>query len=473
MAVKLGSIYGIPLYMDYSWFVILALIIYTVGFGYMPAEYPGRSAAIYFILGVLSAILLLVSIVVHELAHSIIAKRNGLKIGRITLYLLGGVSEMSEEPPNASLELRMSAAGPLTSFAIAGGSYLAWFVAIYSNASVTIHELVGGPLYYSALFNLIVAAFNLIPAFPMDGGRVLRSIFWRFNGDMIRSTKIASNVGRIFAYIMIFGGILLSFLNVNLIFDGIWLVLIGWFIASGATSEYRQVQIMRNVADLKARDMMTRNIDRVADDISLAELSSQFLQYKHNGFPVMRGEDLIGCVTMHDLRSVKRENWDTTKVSDIMTPKTKLVTVKESDPAKHVLTLMGSNQIGRIFVLSEDMSGKLVGIITRTDVMRTIQMQETLQRTAPPPRPSGSERVISLEVGMLFQIVPPGSGGTNWSITFNPSELGLVSEQIVQISPDLETKQFTLQALKRGTFYVNLIQSSDKKTSLKYTIVVN
>jgi Zn-dependent protease/CBS domain-containing protein len=455
--------------LDYSWFIILALIIFTVGFGVMPVQYPHLSYAVYLLLGVLSAILLFASIVVHELAHSIIAKRNGLKIGRITLYLLGGVSEMVEEPPNSSLELRMSAAGPLTSLAIAAGCYVAWLASVSVKASVIIQ----GPLYYSALFNLIVAAFNLIPAFPMDGGRVLRSIVWRFNGDMIRSTKVASNVGRIFAYLMMFGGILLAFLYPGYFFDGIWLVLIGWFISSSAQSEYRQVQIMRDVADLKARDMMTKTVDIVSDDITLSDLSSQFLQYKHNGFPVMRGDELIGCVTMHDLREIKKELWDSTRVADIMTPKGKLVTVKESDPAKQVLALMGRNQIGRIFVLSDDMSGRLVGIITRTDVMRTIQMQESFLKGAPPPAPAGSERNISAEVGMLFQIVSPEYGGINWSASFNPSEFSLISEQIVQIAPGKQTKQFTLQALKKGMFYISLNQLGDRKIALRYTIIVS
>ncbi|MDH2900658.1 MAG: site-2 protease family protein [archaeon] len=469
MAIKLGSIYGIPLYLDYSWFIILALIIFTVGFGVMPSQYPHLPYAEYLLLGVLSAILLFVSIVVHELAHSIIAKRNGLMIGRITLYLLGGVSEMTEEPPNPSLELRMSAAGPITSLAIAGASYVAWIASTSVKASVIIQ----GPLYYSALFNLIVAGFNLIPAFPMDGGRVLRSIVWRLNGDMIRSTKVASNVGRIFAYLMMFGGILLAFLYPGYFFDGIWLVLIGWFISSGAQHEYKQVQMMRDVADLKARDMMTRNVDRVPEDITLTDLSSQFLQRKHNGFPVMRGDELIGCVTMHDLRGTKRELWDSTRVTGIMTPKEKLVTVKETDHAKKALSLMGSNQIGRIFVLSDDMSGRLVGIITRTDVMRTIQMQESFLKSAPAPAPKGSERNISVEVGMLFQIISPEYDGIAWSTSFNPGEFSLISEQIVQIAPDRQTKQFTLQALKKGTFYISLNRPGDKKTALRYTIIVS
>jgi Zn-dependent protease/CBS domain-containing protein len=468
MAIKLGTIYGIPLYLDYSWFIILALIIFELAFLVMPVEYKGLSTGVYLLLGVLSALLLFASIVVHELAHSIIAKRNGLKIRRITLYLLGGVSEMSEEPPNPSLELRMSAAGPLTSLAIAGVSYLAWL----GSLSI-VSPIIQGPLYYTAFFNLIVAAFNLIPAFPMDGGRVLRSIIWRSNGDMIRSTKISSNVGRIFAYLMMFGGIALSFLYPGYLFDGIWLVLIGWFISSSAQSEYRQVQILRDVADLKARDMMSRTVDRVSPELTLSELSSQFLQYKHNGFPVMRGDELIGSVTMRDLRGIKRELWDTTRVSDIMTPKEKLVTVKGGDPAKLVLASMGNNQIGRVFVLSDDLSGRLVGIITRTDIMRTIQMQQSFQKNAPPPAPAGSERNISVEVGMLFQIIAPESGGLNWTPSFNPSEFSLISDQIVQIAPDKQAKQFTLQAMKKGRFYVSLNQSGDKRGSLMYTIFVN
>lgn len=470
MAIKLGSIYGIPLYLDYSWFIILALIVYEVGFLIMPSptEYPGLSVLDYLILGLLSALLLFVSIVVHELAHSIIAKRNGLKIGRITLYLLGGVSEMMEEPPNASLELRMSAAGPLTSLAIAAGSYLGWLVSKDLHVSVIIQ----GSLQYSGIFNLIVAAFNLIPAFPMDGGRVLRSIIWRFNNDIIRSTKTAANVGRIFAYVMIFGGVLLVFIFPGLLFDGLWLVLIGWFISSGAQSEYRQVLIQRDIADLKARDMMTRTIDSVPPDINLSELSYRFMQQKHNGFPVMNGEDVIGCVTMHDLRRVKKEFWDTTRVADIMTPKEKLITVKASDPAKQVLQLMSSNQIGRIFVLSDDINGKLVGIITRTDVMKAIQMQESFLRNAPPQAPGGIERTISVQTGMLFQIIGPSEGGTNWSASFNPGEFSLISEQLMQLSPEKETKQFTFQALNKGTFFITLLQPRDKRGT-RYTIIVS
>jgi Zn-dependent protease/predicted transcriptional regulator len=464
LAIRLGSIYGIPLYLDYTWFIIMALIIYEVGF----LTNPRLSFWDSLVLGVLSSLLLLVSIVVHELAHSIIAKRNGLKIRRITMYLLGGVSEMMEEPPNSSLELRMSAAGPLTSLAIAGASYLGWIASLTLAAS----PIITGTLQYSSYFNLIVAAFNMIPAFPMDGGRVLRSIFWGFNRDIIRSTKIAANVGRIFAYAMMFGGVVLAFLFPDYLFTGLWFVLIGWFISSGAQNEYRQVLIQRDIADIKARDMMTRTIDNVPPDINLNELSYRFMQRKHEGFPVVIGEDILGYVTMRDLRHVKKDLWDTTRVSDIMIPKEKLSTVKSGDSAKQVMSSIGSTQLGRIFVLSDELSGKLVGIITRTDVMRMIQMQQSFQRNAGPQAPEGSERTISVQIGMLFQIIGPSGGGASCYASFNPNEFALVSEQMVQLAPDQATKQFTFQALSRGTYFITLLQAGDKR-GIKYIIVVS
>ena len=203
MAIKIGSFYGIPLYLDYSAFKIFALIAYTVGFGLMPTSYPNLSTIEYISIGILSANQLFVSIIVHELAHSIVAKRNGLKIGKITLYLLGGVSEMEEEPPNAGLELKMSAAGPLTSIAIAVACFFGWVASVNSNAPA----LIQGPVYYSFLVNAIVAGFNLIPAFPMVGGRILRSLIWRRNNDMMKSTRTAATIGRGFAYLIMFAGI--------------------------------------------------------------------------------------------------------------------------------------------------------------------------------------------------------------------------------------------------------------------------
>ncbi len=437
----------------------------------MPVSYPNLPWVEYLSIGLLSAILLFVSIVIHELAHSIVAKNNGLKIAKITLYLLGGVSEMSEEPPTASLELKMSAAGPLTSIAIAIICLFGWI------ASVSIHApvLVQGPLQYAFYVNALVAGFNLIPAFPMDGGRILRALIWRGNNDVMRSTRIASSVGRIFAYIFMFVGIFyLFFID---IFDGLWLLLIGWFVSSGASSELNQMIVKRDLSGLKAGDVMTRAVDSVSPDTTLTELSSKFLEDKHNGFPVMGNDGkILGCVTMEDMRKTKKSLRDTTLVKDIMTPREKLVTVKSDDPAELAVNLMSKNRIGRVFVVeSED--GKLSGLITRSDIMKTIQVQESILGTSK----AGAERQrsISVEKGMMFEIDCPVVRGLTWSATFNTGEFTLVSQNVVQLSGGGQSTQFTFEALQKGRFSITLsptVASGSKelssRESIRYSIVV-
>lgn len=472
IAIKLGTVYGIPLFLDYSGLVIFALIAYTVGFGLMPATYENLSTVLYASIGILSAILLFISIIVHELAHSIVAKNNGLKIGRITLYLLGGVSEMEEEPPSANLELKMSAAGPLTSIAIAVVCYLGWMVSIYVHASV----LIQGPLQYSYLVNALVAGFNLIPAFPMDGGRVLRSLLWRRNKDMMHSTKTASSIGKIFAYLIMFAGVF--YLVAINIFTGLWLIIIGWFISSSASSEMNQLIIQQELSPLKARDMMTRYVDSVKPDITLSELSSQFMTHKHNGFPVIDdAETVVGCITMDDLRHVKRELWDTTLVKDVMIQREKLVTVKDGDPAQLIVNLMQKNRIGRVFVLNDN--GSLSGIVTRSDVVRTIEIQEggkgRIGRFATSPEVA---RSIPVEKGMMFEIDSPAGG---WTPSFNHNDFTLISENITSKPNDGEETQFTFEALRTGRFSIILLpksietnkQGPNQERGIKYTIIVS
>ena len=470
MAIKLGTVYGIPLFLDYSGLVIFALIAYTVGFGLMPVTYKNLSWTIYASIGILSAILLFVSIIVHELAHSIVAKNNGLKIGRITVYLLGGVSEMEEEPPTANLELKMSAAGPLTSIAIAVVCFFAWMISGDLHASI----LIQGPLQYSYLVNALVAGFNLIPAYPMDGGRVLRSLLWRRNKNMMQATKTASSVGKVFAYLIMFAGVF--YLIAIDVFTGLWLIIIGWFISSSASSEMNQMKIQQDLSTVKAKDMMTRNVDSIKPEISLGELSSEFMSRKHNGFPVIDSAgELVGCITMDDLRRVKRELWDSTLVKDVMIQKEKLITVREKDPAQLVVNLMQRNRIGRIFVLTDAL--QLAGIITRSDVVKTIEVQESALGihglgTVP------IARNVPVEKGMLFEIESPSG---KWTPSFNPSECTLISESVSQQSDEGDVMRYTFETLKRGRFSIILLPKSmdgaEKKTSqdkgVKYTVIAS
>ncbi len=472
MAIKVGSISGIPLRIDYSWFIIFLLIVWTVGYGFMPAQYPNLPSIDYLAIGILSAIMLFLSILLHELAHSIVAKRNGLKIGSITLFLFGGVSAMEEEPGTSGLELKMSAAGPLTSVAIALISWFAWIASVDLGASV----LVQAPLYYTALVNVIVAGFNMIPAYPMDGGRVLHSILWGVNKDMVRSTRIASAVGQGFAILMMMGGLFFFLFTAGGFFTGFWLILIGWFVWSGAKSELNQTIIHRDLSNMKVSDIMTRNVDSVSPDINLEELSVNFMERKHNGFAVMSNGEFIGCVTTADLRRVKKENWVQSQVRQVMTPKEKMITVGENDPAEKSLMLMKMRQIGRVFVL--DAGGKLSGIVTRTDVIKTIQMKEAIYEGKGASESALLGLQLAVDQGMLFELEPK-AGGTDWHASYNSSGFLLVSERIVQLSGGAQTKQFTFQALQNGRYTIVLSHGvpepgrAPKGQSLTYTIVVS
>jgi len=436
----------------------------------MPVSYPGLSWTVYLSIGILSAVFLFVSILIHELAHSIVAKNNDLKVTKITLYFLGGISEMPEEPPTANLELKVSAAGPLMSIVIAVISFVGWMASIQLHASV----LIQGPLQYLYLVNALVSGFNLIPAFPMDGGRIMRSLIWRRNGDLLRSTEIASKVGRVFAYIFMAVGVFFLFF-VDL-FDGLWLLLIGWFVSSAASSELNQLRLMRDLGTLKAEDLMTRNIDSVSPEITLSELSSRFFEYKHNGFPVVDSNgDVAGCVTTDDLRKTKKNLWDSTFVKDIMTPKEKLITVKNDEPAELAVTLMVRNQIGRLFVF-DSKTGKLTGLITRSDVMKAIQVQESIlgsNRSGQPP--ADRQRFISVEEGMMFEIECPAVPGATWFAAYNTGEFTLISQNLVQLSGGGQSTQFTFEAREKGRFSITLYPHTkpNPREALIYSVVVS
>ena len=442
MAIKLGNIYGIPILLDYSWFIIFFLIVWTVGFALMPSEYPGLSTAEYLFIGILSSVLLFVSILLHELAHSIVAKRNSLKIASITLFLFGGVSAMEEEPSSPELELKMSSAGPLTSLALAGILEIMYLIF----ASANLPPLIQAPVQYIAYFNFIVALFNLLPAFPMDGGRVLRSIIWMRNKDIFRSTRTASTIGQWIAYGMMFVGFFFI-LTVDLL-SGLWFILIGWFISSGAKASMGQAIIERGLQRMTASEVMSRNVDSVDPDMSLTDLSNEFFQKKHNGFPVLSEGELVGCVTSHDLRKVKREQWSMLKVRDIMTGKPDLVTMKETDQANNSISLMNNKRIGRVFVVDE--FGKLKGIITRTDIIKTVQLQELSKQTPGSSETfEGLKRTFLAEKGMFFVIEQELGSARDLVAEFDSGRLKLADARITESNGKM-VKQFVFEIHQSG-----------------------
>ena len=375
MSLNIGRIIGIPVRIHYTLWLVLLLIAWSLAEGYMPQHYPGLGATTYWAIGIVSAIILFVSVFLHELSHSYIAKKNGLPIKRITLFFFGGVSEMSEEPKDPALEVRMAAAGPLTSFLIAivlGGFW-----------SLTV--LVGGPnpggltpiiatLYYAALLNGVLGAFNLIPAFPLDGGRVLRGSLWSRSKNLLSATANATRVSEAISLLMMAVG--LFFVVFGDFVNGLWIIFLGWFIRSGAETSLRQTRLTESLAGVRVGDIMTRELLSVSPDASVQQLvSDYFLVHPHGGYPVVSNGKLLGVVTMSSVRSIPRDKRDFERVSQAMVPFERTITVGPTTPAIDALQIMAKNGVGRLIVMDGD---KIAGMVTRGDLMKTMKARQEL-----------------------------------------------------------------------------------------------
>ena len=324
------------------------------------------------IVGAVSALLLFVSVLLHELSHSYIAKKNGLPIARITLFFFGGVSEMTEEPQDAALEVRMAAAGPLTSFAIAGVLGALWYVGGYTGFPVAVMAV----LRYNAFINVALGAFNLIPAFPLDGGRVLRGGLWQSSKNLLKATRKATRVSEILSLLMIFAGLSLIVLNPDNIVNGIWIIFLGWFIRSGAETSLRQTQMTEALHGVSVGDIMTRNLLTVAPNLTVQQLvNDYFLVHPHGGYPVVQNDKLQGVVTMGSVRSIPREKREFETVAQAMVPYERIVTINSTASAAEAMRKMAQNQIGRLVVTEGD---RILGIVTRGDLMKTIRTRQDL-----------------------------------------------------------------------------------------------
>jgi len=377
MSFNIGRIIGIPVRIHYTLWLVLVLIAWSLAEGYMPQHYPGLGATTYWTIGIVSAVILFVSVFLHELSHSYIAKKNGLPIARITLFFFGGVSEMSEEPKDAALEVRMAAAGPLTSFLIAavlGGSY--YVTGLASGPATPTNPLtpVIATLYYATLLNGVLGAFNLIPAFPLDGGRVLRGSLWRRSKNLLRATANATRVSEVISLMMMAVG--LFFVVFGDFINGLWIIFLGWFIRSGAETSLRQTRLTESLAGVRVGDIMTRELLTVSPDASVQQLvSDYFLVHPHGGYPVVSSGKLLGVVTMSSVRSIPREKREIERVSEAMVPYERTFTVSPNALAIDALQLMAKNLVGRLIVMDGD---RIAGMVTRGDLMKTMKARQDL-----------------------------------------------------------------------------------------------
>jgi Zn-dependent protease/predicted transcriptional regulator len=365
-SIKLFRIFGIEIRLDYSWFIIFALLIYYFGFSYFPALLPGLNKGYIAIITLLTVILFFFSILFHEVSHSIIAKRKGIPVSRISLFIFGGMSEIEKEPDKPATELLMSIAGPIASFVLAAVFLIAW----YFTKKIPAISLPAG---YLALINLTLGVFNLLPGYPLDGGRVLRSILWKAYNDLKKATFIASTTGRVIGFMMIAAGIFLIFTNNFL--NGIWLAFIGWFLQSSAYLSYRQLVFDTSIKGFKVKDIMNENIVTVSGDVTLEKLvDDYFMKYRYGRFPIVDSSDkrkLIGLVSIHDVKTIPRAEWESTRSMDIVKPVTDIEVIDADADASDALRKMVKYNLSHLVILA----GKTIsGMITKSDIMQFIAL---------------------------------------------------------------------------------------------------
>ncbi len=363
--IPLGRILGIEIGLDYSWFLVFVFLTWLLARNYYPVEFSHWSQAEYWLVSAATAILLFVCVLLHELGHSIVSMQYKIKVKRITLFIFGGIAQIAGEPPKASAEFWIAVAGPIVSLILAGIFYL------LTGVSGGIPWLLG-LFKYLALINLVLAIFNLIPGFPLDGGRVFRAIVWGISHSFRKATTIASNVGRFFGFLFIFwGGVQIFAGDLG---NGLWIAFIGWFLERAATAERQQLTIHDLIGNHRVSEAMRRNFTIIPADTTLQQLvDHHILGNGQRSFMVERGEHPLGLLTLHRVREISREKWPTTHVTDVMIPERELQKVTPDTSLWDALRKMDENGVNQMPV--ED-NGIVVGILTRESIITFLRNQQ-------------------------------------------------------------------------------------------------
>jgi Zn-dependent protease/CBS domain-containing protein len=383
-AVKLFQVFGFTVKADASWLVIVALVVWSLAGGVFPVQYPRLGLPTYLAMAVIAAAGLFLSVVIHELCHSLVARRFGLAMKGITLFIFGGVAEMADEPPTPKAEFWMAIAGPIASFVIAGVFYA---LAMASQAAQA-PPAVSGVLFWIGYINGLLAIFNLIPGFPLDGGRVLRSILWHFKHSLTRATAIAAKVGATFGLILIGLGIVSILLEHSL--GGLWWILIGWFVRSAARQEYQGVLFRQALYGEPVRRFMNANPVTVDPGLSLSGLVEDYIyRYHFKSYPVVHEGHMGGCVGIPELQRVPRGEWSSHTVAEIATPCSPENTIGPDEDAMVALNRMSRNRTSRLLVVEDD---RLAGIVSLRDLMQFLGPKLQLEGAddrglGPPPMP--------------------------------------------------------------------------------------
>lgn len=366
---RIGRIFGIPFGINWSWLVVLALIIWSLGSGVFPAQNPGLSRAAYYAMAVVAALAFFASLLLHELGHAVQARREGMQIEGITLWLFGGVARFRGMFPSAGAEFRIAVAGPLVTLAIGGAfSLLAVLAALPNEAD--------GVVAWLGYINLFLLVFNLLPALPLDGGRILRSIAWRVKGDFSWATHLAAGAGRGFAFILIGGGIALLVFQGT--FSGAWLAFIGWFLLQASSAELGYLTVQEALDGLRVHNLMTRDPVTVEPDLTLGELIDEIAPARHHTtYPVVEHGKPVGLLPFWRVASVPRSEWDEKRVRDCMIDLETVPTVTEGEAALEALAELQDSGIKRALVVDDS---RLVGLLSISDLVHAVEIRRPTRR---------------------------------------------------------------------------------------------
>ncbi len=359
-AWKIGSVMGIPIRSHFTWFIVFGLITWSLSTYYFPKAAPDLELTSYWIKGIVAALLLFASVAFHELAHSIVARGYKITIDSITLFIFGGVAQMRGEPPGPTAEWRIALAGPLSSI----------FLSIVFLILSSITESASKALFsYLAQINLILAIFNLIPGFPMDGGRILRAILWKRRRNFFYATQRAASIGQRIALFFIFFGLFSLFAGMS---GGLWLMLIGWFLYTAAQASYQQSTLQEALHGVKVRDIMIKDPITVQPSMTIEDtVNDYFLRYGFGGFPVVEGGRYLGLITLKEIKEVPKDKLSVTTVDQVFARHRREWEISPDDEVIKALEKMIRDDTGRLVILEE---GRLKGMITRNGIARYVQI---------------------------------------------------------------------------------------------------
>ncbi len=366
--IKLFTVRGIEIRLDYTWFIIFALVTWTLAEVYFPTKYENWTIMTYWGLGIVTSVLFFTSVLLHELSHSFVAQAFGTPVPRITLFIFGGAAQISEESKSAKAEFLMALAGPAMSVLLGAVFLLLWYLTNQPFPPL------GALLGWLAIINFILAFFNMIPGFPLDGGRVFKAVMWAITGNEYKSTQTAVFVGKAFAYMFILLGVFLAFQGP--LFQGIWIALIGWFLLHAATQTSKHQTMQMFLRGHTAGDAMWTDFTFVDAGTSLYELvHDKLLHTGRRCFPVMDNGQVTGIVTVHNVKQVDPEQWSRTTVRSIIIPAEELKSVSPETPLEQVMQMMTADGYNQVPVVRQ---GKFLGMITRESLMDFMKTKSEL-----------------------------------------------------------------------------------------------